>query len=613
MAVVSRQKGALTVNAFVGDAKTLLAFNLPKAKTKNLAGFTIQCQPGKQAAYFIQNTLRFENPAKHAQDASEPPTSSINAPIHKFRWVHIPGSLHQGLKPFLGQYTYTVTPRYFDASGSLLPMDPSLSAAVLVDVLPFKKGNLELGFTRGYTQSQAFVHHFGLKAAIQPRGRSLLFDTSTESGSNAAGQKFTFADEYEWLGFTAREQIFNLLDAVLANTTLSLDMFAYDLNEPDILKRLLDLAKQGRLRLILDNAALHHNAAGSKPEDRFEKLFTNAAEKVAGIKRGKFGRFAHDKVLIVKDASGPSKVLTGSTNFSVTGMYVNSNHVLVYSDPAIAALYADVFESAWNTNVGKSAAQKSAGDTKVWSAGGSATPKTEFSFAPHSASLATNILNGVADEVAHEGNSGQEPRSVMFAVMDLESGSGPVLPALKALHKNEAVFSYGISDSPGGIVLFSPGKKTGVLVTGKPTNTMLPPPFDQVPNISLGHQIHHKFVVCGFNRPDAVVYCGSSNLAAGGEENNGDNLLAIHDSDVATAFAIEAVTLVDHFEFLDRFAHAPKNKAKGNGKTKPKAPAAKQAAAAQAGWFISTNDKWTLPYYDPNDLHSKDRELFGGE
>ncbi len=71
--------------------------------------------------------------------------------------------------------------------------------------------------------------------------------------------------------------------------------------------------------------------------------------------------------------------------------------------------------------------------------------------------------------------------------------------------------------------------------------------------IGLGHQVHHKFIVCGFNSPDAVVYCGSSNLALGGETSNGDNLIAIHDRDVATVFAIEALELVDHFNFLDQF------------------------------------------------------------
>jgi hypothetical protein len=99
-----------------------------------------------------------------------------------------------------------------------------------------------------------------------------------------------------------------------------------------------------------------------------------------------------------------------------------------------------------------------------------------------------------------------------------------------------------------------------VLVTGKPSQVMLPPPFDQVPSPP-GHEIHDKFVVCGLNGPDPVVYCGSSNLAGGGEQANGDNLLEIHDADVVTAFAIEALLLVDHYAFLDRFAKAKTAKA----------------------------------------------------
>jgi hypothetical protein len=100
------------------------------------------------------------------------------------------------------------------------------------------------------------------------------------------------------------------------------------------------------------------------------------------------------------------------------------------------------------------------------------------------------------------------------------------------------------------------------------------------------------------------VYCGSSNLALGGEEANGDNLLAIRDADVVTAFTIEAVALVDHFEFLDRCAT-------GKGATKNPAPSSKSQAAVSAGWFLSTTDAWAQPYFDPKDLHCVDRLLFG--
>jgi hypothetical protein len=41
----SRGRRALTVTAYAGDAKTLLAFDLTKAAAKDPAGFTIQCEP----------------------------------------------------------------------------------------------------------------------------------------------------------------------------------------------------------------------------------------------------------------------------------------------------------------------------------------------------------------------------------------------------------------------------------------------------------------------------------------------------------------------------------------------------------------------------------------
>ena len=603
MSNVSAKKGSFSLTAYRGDAKTLLAFNLDKRGAKNLAGFTIRCQPKDQNPYFIQNNLRFQAPGDHAQDPKEPANSSINAPIHKFRWLHVPGSVHQGTKPFLGPYTYTVTPRYFDGNGSLQPLDPALSASVIITVDGYEKNGVQLGFTRGFVQSQAFVRHFGLKAPIRPKGKELLFDTTQEAGVNAAGERFTFQDEYEWLGFTAREKIFELLNEVVGNKNLKLDVFAYDLNEPDLIDILVKLAKQGRARIILDNAALHHSTSSPKPEDQFEKLFNKAAGKKTLLKRGKFGRYAHDKVFIVSNKGGPTKVMTGSTNFSVTGLYVNSNHVLIFDTPAVVTAYAGVFEDCWNGDVKKGNFLKSKWSSAVVSS--KKAPPTEITFSPHDPTVAQTVLDNVVKRIAQEGKKAKSVGSVLFAVMQIDKGVSPVFKVLNQLHKRQDIFSYGISDSPAGIALYPVGAKTGVLVTGKPVNTQLPPPFNQVPNIGgVGHQVHHKFVVCGFNGPDPVVYCGSSNLALGGEKENGDNLLAIRDADIATVFAIEALGLIDHFDFLD---HA----AKGSNSKKPKAPALPQQAAVQAGWFLSTNDKWAEKYFDPKDLHCVDRQLFG--
>lgn len=596
----------MSVRAYIGDCKTMLAFNFPDpSSATNLAGFTIQAKPDGGPAYFLHNTLQFKTPSVHAQVAGEPPTSSVNAPFHKFRWLHVPGSVHQGTQPYFGDYTYTVTPRYFDENQSMKPLDPNLSLSVTVFVGPFVKDHLKLGFTRGYTQSQAFDFHFGRNALIRPKGKELLFDTSAVSGTNGSGTQYTYASEYEWLGYNARDRIFEFLDDVINDPAQFLSAFAYDLNEPDICKALLQLAKQGRVRVILDNAALHHSTSSPTPEDEFEAEFRKVAKSPADILRGHFGRYAHDKVFISFTQDQPLKVMTGSTNFSVTGLYVNSNHVLVFDDKDVAQKYGELFQDVWSGGVKLKAYLNSPFASLVYSAPTQNLPMARVTFAPHEEGTVTSILGGIVNRIrAEQGKQGPEG-SVLFAVMEIDNGTSPVYQALKNIHEQQDVFSMGVSDSNAGISLYAPGVKTGVLVTGKPGSSILPPPFNQVRSIGgIGHQIHHKFVVCGFNGNDPTVYCGSSNLAQGGEMANGDNLLEIHDGDVAAAFAIEALGLVDHFQFLNRMSMAAQP-------PDPKQmPASKKEAATAAGWFLSTTGDWTKPYFDENDLHFADRQLF---
>ena len=629
MFVHNTNPAGFSVKAWIGDAKTLLAFNFSdQTAAANLAGFTVRIQPHGQPSYCLLNKLVLPKDPKHAVVAGEPANSSANAPVQKFRWLHVPGSFHQGENPFYGVYTYTVTPRYFN-NGILLAMDATKSVALDVQVQPFATPQVELGFTRGFTQSQAFAHHFGTKAPFRPTGKDLLFDTKGTAGQNGAGQSFTYEQEYEWSGFTAREKVFGILEDVLGDKTMSLDVFAYDLNEPDVCKAFLQLAGEGRMRIILDNASLHHKPGAL--EDAFEQQFRKTMTGNSSILRGKFGRFAHDKILIVSKNGSAVKVLSGSTNFSVSGMYVNANHVLVFDNTDVAELYSKVFNEAWTDGVSEKFTQ-SALAAQEWDFNQKGLPLMCITFSPHASGDATSILNGMAQRI------GKTTSSVLFAVMDVQSGGGAVLAALQQIHQDQQLFSYGITDNAGtNISLYRPGVKDGILVTGKPGTTVLPPPFDQEKNIGLDHQIHHKFIVCDFNQPDAIVWCGSSNLALGGEENNGDNLIHIKDTDIATVFAIEAISLVDHFDFRD--SHGPGAAAsptapkapKGKGKSAAEHDAAKKPAAAVAGAAGSNtnpnpmaasadapatlqlynNDSWAQRYFDPKDLHCEDRVLFG--
>ena len=596
MAFLTGSKDSFSVKAYVGDYKTLLAFNFSDpSKAKNLAGFSINCQPPSGPSFYLWNDLKFQDPSKHAQIGTEKPQSSANAPFQKYRWTHVPGSLHQGISPPAGNYTYTVTPRYFDANHSMMELDSSLSASVTVPVGPFKKANLSLGFTRGYMQSEAFAHHFGKNTRLIPASRQLQFDTNAQAGTNDAKQAVTYAQIYFWMGSTARQQVFDILNAVMADYSLTLQVFAYDLDEPDIVDIFLKLAAEGRIRMILDNASLHvtHTEKGKTVtplEVPFVDQFQQRAKNKGDLCQGSFARFSHDKIFVVSQNGKPIRVLTGSTNFSVTGLYVNANHVLVFEDPAIAVEYSKVFEQSFSIlSAAKTPSTKAANAfaatafaTQPYTPQSPPAPKLSITFSPHASAKVTQILNGICDRIKQQETAAKG--SVIFAVMQLTGSDTPVYQVLSDLHAAQTVYSYGISDSVKGIYLYQPASKTGVLVSGKPSSVILPPPFDQVPSPP-GHEIHDKFVVCGLNGPDPVVYCGSSNLASGGEAANGDNLLEVHDPDVATAFAIEALLLVDHYNFLDRYAKAkkspPATAKKGAAKKAPAKKGAKKAATAK--------------------------------
>jgi phosphatidylserine/phosphatidylglycerophosphate/cardiolipin synthase-like enzyme len=118
----------------------------------------------------------------------------------------------------------------------------------------------------------------------------------------------------------------------------------------------------------------------------------------------------------------------------------------------------------------------------------------------------------------------------------------------------------------------------------------VPEPFAKETSGDKGaHRIHHKFVVVDFNDSDPVLFTGSSNLSSGGEESNGDNLIAIYDRDVASAFAIEAIRLVDHYQFRAAMSLATK---------------------ADPLRLRTDSEGWWKPYYDSSNLKAKERLLF---
>ena len=545
----------LTLKGYSGDGSALLAFSLDESLVDNLAGFAIKrTAPGEKPEYLL-NRLNFTNQITSGTTPEQRTWTPSNiAPFQKFRWLDFPGNGEPGT------YNYQVTAMYYINGDSL---KEGVSADISLDIKPKKFDNFELGFTRGYLSSQAYSSKFKGNLDIRPSGPKVInYDTSV------------YQQKYEWLGYHARELVYDFMNESLNDKNISVDLFAYDLDEPDFIKDLQKLG--GRLRAFLDDAPLHTKKGALEIEAHTLLVASAGADNV---KQGHFHRFAHDKVIIMKKGGKAIKVLTGSANYSVRGLYVQANNVLFFNNEHVANLYEEAFEQSFSDE-SKFAKSEIAEDWHDLHEQG--LPELSVAFSPHESDSVS--LSKVADAIQNAKSS------VLFAVMEL-SGGGSVLEQLVNLPSRKDIFSYGMTQTSSGLKIYKPGDANGIIVPFAYLTGKIPAPFQQEFSGGLGQVIHHKFIVIDFNGPKPIVFAGSSNLASGGEKANGDNLLAISDPEVAMAYAIEAVRLVDHYHFRAVMKSA----------TNVKPLTLQQSSIKQ---------EWWRPYYDIKDIKCKDRLLF---
>ena len=550
--IVTNSKAGLSVTAYRGDGSVLLAFNLDDTPKPGFAGFAIKCTPPKGAAFYLKNRLSFDKPntaETSAEEHHQNLTTSDQAPYQKFRWADFSSWKDPGT------YTYEVSAMYRQNN----KLTPKATVAVSIELGPFASGNLQVGFTRGFLSSQAYVDQFH-NAPIRPAKKSIDYPTKK------------FEPQYEWLGFHARKLVFDFLNEVLEDDESELDVFAYDLDEPDVIRTLEKFG--GRLRAFLDDAPLHTKTGA------MEILAKKALIKSAGeenVKSGHYTRFAHNKVFIQKKNGKPMRVLTGSANFSVRGLYVQANNVLVFNDPGTATQYENAFEQTFTDMQHFASSEIAEGWVDL--SHEPSVPPFSVAFSPHKSSDVS--LSRVAAAVKNAKSS------VFFAIMEL-GGGGPVLEEIKGLASVNKVFSYGVTQNLSGASLYAPGSSNGILTPFAFLKQHAPFPFNDEIDGGLGQVIHDKFVVVDFDTDNPLVYTGSSNLAAGGEQHNGDNLMEIRDKAVASIFAVQAVGLVDHFHFR----------------------AAMKNATDQQPLLLANSDSWWEPYYKKGTIKYRDRNLF---
>jgi phosphatidylserine/phosphatidylglycerophosphate/cardiolipin synthase-like enzyme len=308
-----------------------------------------------------------------------------------------------------------------------------------------------------------------------------------------------------------------VLDAAIADTKAEVRFVAYDLNQPEIVNRIIKLKK--RVRIIIDNHSTDHGKKGSAENQTEVKLDKSAGKD--NVLRQHMGNIQHNKFIAVM---GPKAKLAvcGSTNFSWRAFFVQNNNAVILQGKDAVQPFFDAFDNYWNhtNNVRGFGATQSA----RWTNLNLKSVNAKVAFSPHIAANA--LLQDIGDDIKKSSSS------LLYSLAFLAQTGGAVRDALKTVSNNNKIFVYGISDrKAGGIVVRKPDGNLAPVFPAALTKG-LPEPFKSEPTAGKGVRMHHKFTVIDFDKPTARVYLGSYNFSNPVDLKNGENLLLIRDRQV---------------------------------------------------------------------------------
>ncbi len=590
----SENKQGFSMKLWRGERMCLLGFDVDQPEA-DFVGFAIECKaPGAKTWDPLQNRIAFSYDKPKAKAVTgDRQYPSTGAPFQKFRWIHFPPN------PKAGKYSYRATKMHMPKD-NVLKKGTSLSLKISLDEVTYHNF-LDVGFTRNFASSQAFRDKFPKDADMDKIGPKII-PSNADDGLDFQKMK---GNIYEWMGFEAYDLMFGFLDETFKDKKVTLDVFAYDLNEPDIVAKLEKFGP--RLRAIVDDSTSKDKQGNITGHGTSDSAETHAAARLSAssngqVRRTHFNNLQHHKVFVARRNGVAFKVLAGSTNFSFRGIYIQANNVLVFDNADIATLCGNVFDSAFVDPAGFSKTDLAG---KWHSVTVDHQPPVSFCFSPHKDSdLSLNPLRGAIDGA---------DSSVLYAIAFLNQiKSGPTKEALDRL-MTRPVFSYGIVDKSGGLEVRKPDGTVG-LVDFEYLAAKAPEPFRSEWSGGKGINVHHKFVVTDFNKSTAKVFTGSSNLAPSGEKGNGDHLILIEDRKIATGYAIEALRVFDHLHFrtvMKDVLGTKSPKQKGAKKAAALDPKKEDALTLKKPIAISgKKNTWFDRYYVAGSQLEKDRTLF---
>jgi phosphatidylserine/phosphatidylglycerophosphate/cardiolipin synthase-like enzyme len=306
----------MRIKAFADADEAFVAWR-PDGPIDGCRGFAVyRRKPGKSPE-IVPAFVGFEGSV--ADDDGPRFQPSTVWPVQKYSWIDFLAQPGDRLK-------YRVVPMV-GPKGSLTPLIAEASEWSNEVHLSGGEGSIQVHFNRGIVASQWLSRRLDRVPAKQIRKKlASIIETKGNKVRNL-------------LAGDAREALLSIVAEASRLANGSLHAALFELNDPELIEALCGLGP--RAHVVLANGAAKHRGEDENAAGRAKLL---AAHVDLTDRMTAPSHLAHNKFAVVSDGANRLAVLTGSTNWTVTGLCTQANNAIVVRDRTVAEWYFAYWE-----------------------------------------------------------------------------------------------------------------------------------------------------------------------------------------------------------------------------------------------------------------------------
>ena len=448
-------------------------------------------------------------------------------PIQKFNWRDFSATSSE-------TYVYIIIPMV----GTFKTLKEKNQLKVITNQVTLSPGSgkIKAFFNRGILSTQYLSSQVPKSASGIPNYKILL-DRIKQTGDKLRNK---LADEL-------KDALISLLDKAI-NEDGKCYCALYELNDPELIEKLLEA--KDRVHLLLANTG-----SGDETNQVARASLHDSGMEITDLMYSS-GHIGHNKFVIYVDSHGkPTSILSGSTNWTYTGLCTQSNNAIIIHSEELAAHYMDYWKRLKEDNAeqGLTFRAENNKERKV------KIGKTEISlwFSPNTKAknkTANSPKPDDIDKVFKAMNAAK--KSILF--LAFQPGTPSIIEeAANVQIAKPDLFIRGAATDLGAVetsnvTLFHRGINEPVIVGAQELKDDFAYWMAELLKSSPSAHaiIHDKVMVIDAFTKDCVVITGSHNLGYRASYNNCENLLLLKgDEELATCYATHILDVYDHYRW----------------------------------------------------------------